>query len=191
MPPCFYSYGQQEIEEFYRVFARETGDAVPILLYNVPQFTSAIELGTIRRLLDTGLFAGVNDASGDWAYFEQLLDFRRERPLRIFAGNDRMALPALRAGADGLFSAAAAAIPELVVAMGRMGPNSDALNARLQEFLDWTDRFPQPMGIKRAVELRRQKSGEFATPFDGERTQEREQFSSWFKTWWPNVANLL
>ncbi len=58
MPPYFYSYGQQDIEEFFRVFARDTGDAVPILLYNVPQFASNIEVNTAKRLLDTGLFAG-------------------------------------------------------------------------------------------------------------------------------------
>ncbi len=36
MPPYFYPYSQCEIEEFYLEFARETGDAVPILLHNLP-----------------------------------------------------------------------------------------------------------------------------------------------------------
>src|ERR1700733_6444353 len=30
MPPYFYRYSQGEVEEFFRTFARETGDAVPI-----------------------------------------------------------------------------------------------------------------------------------------------------------------
>src|SRR5580658_6067230 len=46
MPPFFYRYAQPEIEEFYRQFARETSGAVPVLLHNHPQFTSALEIET-------------------------------------------------------------------------------------------------------------------------------------------------
>src|SRR5205823_8769863 len=35
MPPYFFPYVQQEIKEFYRQFARETGDEIPILLHNL------------------------------------------------------------------------------------------------------------------------------------------------------------
>ncbi len=59
MPPFFYSYSQCEIEAFYRQFARETGDAVPILLHNLPQATSKLEIDTVRKLLDSGRFAGI------------------------------------------------------------------------------------------------------------------------------------
>ena len=40
MPPYFFRYGQGEVEQFYRDFARETRDVVPILLYNIPVFTN-------------------------------------------------------------------------------------------------------------------------------------------------------
>src|ERR1700689_1465045 len=36
MPPYFFRYSQRELEEFYIQFARETGDAVPILIHNIP-----------------------------------------------------------------------------------------------------------------------------------------------------------
>jgi 4-hydroxy-tetrahydrodipicolinate synthase len=104
MPPYFFTYGQPEIDAFYRQFARETGDAVPIMLYNIPQFTSKIEFATVRRLIDTGLFAGIKDSSGDWSNFEQLLALRRDRPFALFAGHDRIALRALSEGADGVLS---------------------------------------------------------------------------------------
>ncbi|HXJ41352.1 MAG TPA: dihydrodipicolinate synthase family protein, partial [Bryobacteraceae bacterium] len=86
MPPTFFPYQQPEVEEYCRTFAREAGDTVPILLYSIPQFTSPIAIDTARRLLDTGLFAGMKDSSGDWDYFSELLAFRRERPFALFAG---------------------------------------------------------------------------------------------------------
>jgi 4-hydroxy-tetrahydrodipicolinate synthase len=188
MPPYFFRYEQQEIEEFYQVFARETGDAVPILLDNVPQFTSKIETETVRRLLDTGLFAGIKDSSGDAEYFDRLLALKRERPFVLFAGSDRMALQALAEGADGLVSGCACAIPELVVALYRAFAAGDragaeALQGRLDEFIDWIEKFPAPMGIKRAVAVRGQKSGELATPLAAETARQMDDFSEWFKRW--------
>jgi 4-hydroxy-tetrahydrodipicolinate synthase len=188
MPPYFFTYGQPEIEEFYRQFVRETGDAVPIMLYNIPQFTSKIEFGTVRRLIDSGLFAGIKDSSGDWEYFEQLLALKRDRPLALFAGHDRIALRALREGADGVLSGCACAIPEILVALKRAVAAGDqaraeAVNAKLAEFVEWIEKFPTPMGIKRAVELRGQESGTLGTPMAAETAQAMDAFSAWFQDW--------
>lgn len=185
IPPYFFPYRQPEIESFYLQFARETGDAVPIMIYNIPAFTSKIESTTVRRLLDTGLFAGIKDSSGDWAYFEQLLAFRRERPFALFAGNDRIALRALREGADGVLSGCACALPELLVALCESGRNGDAvraeqLNVLLGEFISWVERFPTPVAIKRALELRGHSAGQYAVPFPAETAEELERFSVWF-----------
>lgn len=187
MPPCFFRYTQQDIEEFYRVFARETGDAVPILLYNVPTCTSPIELLTVRRLLDTGLFAGIKDSSGDRDYFSQLLQLRRENTFALFAGHDRLAASALREGSDGVVSGCAAAIPELLVAIAKAGGNADQLNHYLEEFVGKLECFPAPVAIKQTLGVRGQKPGEFAIPFDTGRTAELQQFTEWFRNWWPGV----
>ncbi|MDP9170178.1 MAG: dihydrodipicolinate synthase family protein [Acidobacteriota bacterium] len=186
MPPPFFRYGQPEIEEFYCEFARETGDAVPLLLYNIPQFTSALELGTVRRLLDAGLFAGIKDSGGDWDYFAGLLAHRREKPFALLAGNDRVALRALQEGADGMVSGCACAAPELVSGLykavaGGDGALAGRLNDRLQEFCGWIERFPTPVAIKRAVELRGQKGGELSVPLAAETAAEMGRFSEWFK----------
>jgi 4-hydroxy-tetrahydrodipicolinate synthase len=188
MPPYFFTYGQREIEEFYKQFARETGDAVPIMLYNIPQFTSKIEFETVRRLIDTGLFAGIKDSSGDWSYLAQLLALRRERPFALFAGHDRLALRALGEGADGVLSGCACAIPEILVGMRKAEATGDRaraemLNAKLADFVDWIEKFPTPMGIKRAVELRGQKSGTLGAPLAPETAREMEAFLLWFKDW--------
>ena len=188
MPPYFFPYGQAEIETFYREFAREAESAVPIMLYNIPQFTSGIAVETARRLLETGLFAGIKDSSGDWAYFEQLLAIRRERPFVLFAGNDRIAARALEAGADGVLSGCACAIPELLVALCREAAAGNAavvesLNGRLTEFIDWIEQFPTPVGIKRAVTERGQKSGDTSLPLGAGTVEKLEAFAAWFREW--------
>jgi 4-hydroxy-tetrahydrodipicolinate synthase len=186
MPPVFFPYGQPEIEAFYREFAREMGDAVPILIYNIPQFTSRIEIDTIGRLLDTGSFAGIKDSSGDWPRFAQLLAMKRDRTFAVFAGNDRIALRALQEGADGVVSGCACALPELVAGLYRAftsGNQTEAnrLNDLLAQFCGWVERFPTPVAIKRAVELRGYKAGEYSVPLAEETARELERFSAWFK----------
>jgi 4-hydroxy-tetrahydrodipicolinate synthase len=158
MPPYFFPYQQPEIEAFYREFAREAASVVPVMLYNIPQFSSGISIETARRLLDSGLFAGIKDSSGDWPYFEELLALKRERDFVLFAGNDRIVARAITAGANGVLSGCACAIPELLVGLARAAAagdhvRSESLNARLTEFVDWIEKFPTPVGIKRAVAI--------------------------------------
>jgi 4-hydroxy-tetrahydrodipicolinate synthase len=188
MPPIFYSYTQCDIEEFYLEFARETGDAVPILLHNLPQCTSPIEVDTVLRLMASGRFAGIKDASGDWTCFSQLLALKREMPFAAMCGADRLVGRALAEGADGSISASACALPELVVALARAvsgGDTSsvDALSAQLSEFVEWANRFPFPVAIKRAVELRGQKSAPPLTPLAPGKAQLLADFSAWFNAW--------
>ena len=185
MPPIFYPYTQCEIEEFYTQFARETGDAVPILLHNLPQCTSKLEIDTVHKLIDTGRFAGIKDSSGDWDYFSRLLALKRERPFALMCGADRFVGRALAEGADGSISASACAVPELVVALAKAislhdEPRAAALNGRLLEFVDWVNRFPFPVAIKRAVELRGQKSSPPLTPLAPGTQQALAEFSAWF-----------
>jgi len=190
MPPYFFPYSQPEIGEFYQQFAKETGDAVPLLIHNFPVVTSKIEFELMRQLIDTGRFAGVADSSGDWPFFEQLLELRRARPFAIFNGHDRTAAPALAAGADGVISAAACAVPELLTGLAQAissknQQQADALNVRLLEFVERAGRFPFPVAIKRAVELRSQKSAPPLTPLAPDTSQALAEFSSWFAAWLP------
>ncbi len=182
MPPIFYPYTPCEVEEFYLQFAHETGDAVPILLHNLPQCTSKLEVQSVRRLFDSGRFAGIKDSSGDWEYFSRLLDLKRERPFALLCGADRFASRALAEGADGAISPSACAVPELVVGLAR-APNNDLLSARLDEFVAWVNRFPFPVAIKRAVELRGQKSAPPLTPLAPDTAQLLAEFSTWFNAW--------
>jgi dihydrodipicolinate synthase/N-acetylneuraminate lyase len=192
MPPYFFRYSRREIEEFYLQFAKETGDAVPILIHNLPQVTSNIEFELMRQLIDTGRFAGIEDSSGDWPFFEQLLELRLTRPFALLTGHDRTAAKALSAGANGVISGSACAVPELLAGLAHAVASNDqaqseALNARLLEFVEWSEKFPFPTAIKRAVELRGQKSAPPLTPLAPETRQALEEFSIWFAAWFSQI----
>jgi len=177
MPPYFYRYKQPEIEEFYMQFTRESSGAVPLLLHNAPQFTSPLESDTVRRLLDTGHFAGIEDDSGDRNLLNIWLQLKRERPVAVMIGDERIAAQALREGADGIISAAACAIPELIVGH----------EEQLHEFLNWIDQFPAPAGIKHAVALRKQKSGPDLVPLAPATCRLMQDFSTWFVKWLASI----
>ena len=188
LPPYFFRYGQPEVEQFYRDFAREASDAVPILLYNIPVFTTGIEIETARRLFETGRFAGIKDSSGDWPYFEKLLELRSELPFALFGGPELLVGRALHAGADGIISGCACAIPELVVAINRAikaGDNTlaDDLDSRLIDFATRAGKFPWPVAVRRAVELRGQKSGPLAVPLSAASRKALDEFADWFRVW--------
>jgi dihydrodipicolinate synthase/N-acetylneuraminate lyase len=105
-------------------------------------------------------------------------------------GNDRLAAHALRSGADGVVSGCAAAIPEILTGLERAIAASDdiraqEIDARLHEFLEWIERFPAPMGIRRAVEVRGKSSGPAMNPLSPSRAAEMEEFANWLKNWLP------
>ncbi len=188
MPPYFFRYEQGEVEQFFRQFARETRDAVPILLSNIPEFATGIEIETVRRLFETGRFAGIKDSSGDWGYFQQLLALRDEVPFALFGGPEHLAGRALHAGANGIISGCACAVPELAVKLARAvsaGDRAlaDKLETRLIEFATRAAQFPWPVAVRRAVELRGQKSGPPAVPLSAEKQQALDDFSTWFREW--------
>jgi 4-hydroxy-tetrahydrodipicolinate synthase len=196
MPPYFFRYQQPEVETFLLEFAREVSGAVPILLYNIPQFTSPMEIGTVARLATSGLFAGIKDSSGDWNYFERLLTLRRDGSFAVLAGNDRLAGQALAAGADGVISGCACAIPEVLVALAKAIAAGDErraaeTNTRLLEFIEQIDQFPAPLGIRRAIELRGKKSGPPFIPLSPAAAARMGEFARWFTEWFPAVKKEM
>jgi hypothetical protein len=60
---------------------------------------------------------------------------------------------------------------------------ADALDAKLIEFATRAAQFPWPVAVRRAVELRGQKSGPLAVPLSPANQQVLEDFSSWFREW--------
>jgi 4-hydroxy-tetrahydrodipicolinate synthase len=192
MPPYFFRYGQEEIQEFYVQFAAALGGAARIFLYNIPAFTNEIAIETATALLATGQFAGIKDSSGQYGYFERLLAVSKERPFTLMVGSDRIYARARQAGAHGIVSGVACAVPELLVALhraiqGNLEAEVERLDARLQEFLVWHDRFPTPVAIKTAARERGLNVGPLAVPLSAAGGKRLEEFREWFRGWLPDV----
>ncbi len=196
MPPYFFRYSQEDISRFYVELANEVGQQVPLLLYNIPQFSNPLHPATVRDLLDTGLFAGIKDSSGDWDFFQGLLELRRTRPFALVCGNDRIALRALREGADAVISGCACAIPEIVaglegaVSSGAIA-KAEVLDMRLREFIEKIECFPVPVGVKRAVQLRGQKVAGTAVPLSATGVALLQEFDQWFQGWLPQALENI
>jgi len=192
MPPYFFRYRQPEIKEYLLRFAAELKGAAPIYLYNIPFFTNELAVETAIELLATGLFAGIKDSSGRWDNFIRLRSARRRHGFRLLVGNDVLFTPARAAGADGVISGCACAIPELLVALDRaiMNPapeRREKLDARLHEFIAWVDSFPAPVGIREALNARGLDTGPHAVPLSAEERRRLVHFRGWFQEWLPEV----
>lgn len=196
MPPYFYRYSGEQIAAFYAAFVKALGDAVPVFLYNLPEFTNPITAELAQRLLEGQSFAGIKDSSGNWETFDALRELRNGRKFSLLVGSESLFLRARLAGADGIVSGIAAAFPELVVAIERAVRASDQdrarrLDARLQEFVRWVDRFPATAVIKQAAVARNWPLQHFALPFDEDMAADLIAFQQWFRVWLPAVQSEI
>ncbi len=114
-PPFYYLIDQATVLAFYRELARSS--TIPILLYNIPQFTKVVaEPVTVATLAREGTIAGIKDSSRDFEYFEGVRIATRDLPrFRLFTGSDTMLLPSLAMGGAGTICGAGNVAPELVV----------------------------------------------------------------------------
>jgi len=181
MPPYFYRCHQPEIREFYTRFAEQMPQGVPLFLEHAPAYASPIERETAAALLSAGRFAGIKDSGGDPAYLELLHD----QPSTLLVGDDA-SFPHTRA--HGVISAAASAVPELILGLNRSLAAGDRaatahLEARLREFLGWMAHFPTPFGIKEAIAARGLKVGPPAIPPACETQRRLDEFRGWFRSW--------
>jgi 4-hydroxy-tetrahydrodipicolinate synthase len=192
MPPYFYRYSDDQLFAFYQEFARMLDSKTCIYLYNLPLFTNPIGPDLAERLLGSGAFAGIKDSSGAAEMFDALRDLRLRMPFSWLAGNESLYVQARMAGADGIVSGVAAALPELLVAMDRAALTNDMdrvrkLNERLSEFLEWTNRLPATVAIKQAAVARGWKLNHFAFPLDEGTQANLDAFHRWLRSWMPLV----
>lgn len=193
MPPHFFPYSQEEVRAFYLRFAERFKGAAPVLLDNAPKVTSPIAAETAAELLATGQFAGMVESGED---FERLVAARAAGPFDLIAGNDATLAGARRAGAVAIVSAAASAVPELLVALDRAlrearEERAGGLEFCWQEFIRRAGEFPEPMAVREVVSLRGVRAGGAATPLAPESAQRLARFGEWFQAWWPAVQKEI
>lgn len=183
MPPYFFPYSQEDVREFYLRLAERLKGAVPVWVENAPRFTTPVEVATALELMATGQFAGIVEGGDGLA---QLAAARDATPFGLLGGNDSLAAGASEAGADGILSAAASAIPELVVAL-----HAGKLETRFAEFLDQAGRLPPPVAIREAARRRGIKGCGSASPLGPEGARKLAEFGEWFEAWFSSVQKEL
>jgi dihydrodipicolinate synthase/N-acetylneuraminate lyase len=189
MPPFFFRYEQSDIRDFYRSLSEQAAVSVPILLYNIPSFTTPVSCGLMLSLIEEGVVQGVKDSSGSAENLQRLSALKASLNFTMFVGNDELIAHA--GTANGVISGTAAAIPELLVALHRAvevnapGP-TEALRQRLHEFTRMADRLPTPVAVRESALLRGLKVGPHAINIQ---TGALGEFRRWFSDWWPVVEN--
>lgn len=114
-PPFYYPTDQATVRAFYRRLAADS--KIPLLLYNIPQFTKVVaEPSTVAELATDGTIAGIKDSSRDFEYFENVrVATRNLDHFRMFTGSDTMLLASMAMGGNGTICGAANVAPGWVV----------------------------------------------------------------------------
>ncbi len=126
----YYNKPTQEGQfEHFKAVAREVD--LPVILYNIPSRTGVnLEPETILRLAETQQnIRGVKESSGNLAQITELIT-RAPRELRIYAGDDNMALGVIGVGGAGLVSVASNEIPAEMAQMVHAALKNDWTTAR-------------------------------------------------------------
>jgi 4-hydroxy-tetrahydrodipicolinate synthase len=186
--PHFFPYPPAEIEEFYRVFAAAT--SMPVLIYNLPSFTSGVPQSVVLRLIETVQnIVGIKDSSGETATLRALTE-RPDLAARRIIGNDNVFRAVLEGGlVDGCISGVAGVLPELTIAC--LESASDPALALLEELIPRLAPFPTPWGLKLMAESRGFFQARHAMPVSTGMQDEIRHFHEWFAAWWPAALETL
>jgi 4-hydroxy-tetrahydrodipicolinate synthase len=113
--PYYFPAGPPELLEYTQHLVAAL--PLPLFLYNMPMMTKTpYDLDTVARLADLERIVGVKDSSGDFAYFQKLVELARRRPdWAVFMGPEHLLVDALRCGAQGGVNAGAHVCPRLFV----------------------------------------------------------------------------
>jgi 4-hydroxy-tetrahydrodipicolinate synthase len=114
-PPYYYPLSQGEVLNYYKEICAYAGD-MPVIAYNVPFFTTPIEIGTFKELVKIPNLIGMKDSSGNMKKIAHECDVARriDPNFVIYSGTDDCLLSALIAGCKGSMTAFGAIFPGLI-----------------------------------------------------------------------------
>jgi 4-hydroxy-tetrahydrodipicolinate synthase len=182
--PYFFPYQQGDLEQFSRSVAASV--SIPVLLYNLPQFTSGLRKETVHTLIaEVPNIVGIKDSSGSLEILSHLSEQGVEG-CRI-VGDDGALSAALRAQVcDGVISGVACVAPELILAVYEK--RSEAAEQALGELIAQLRGFPTPWGLKWIAQARGILRPAFPLPLSPSRKAQGEQLEQWFPKWFDGVT---
>jgi 4-hydroxy-tetrahydrodipicolinate synthase len=153
-PPSYFPAERGGVVRYYAALLDALPDDARVVLYHVPAYTGvAVEVEDVVALRDAygDRIAGVKDSGGR---LEHTVEIGRAVPqIRLLSGSDGSVAAAARAGAHGVVSALANAVPEWVTAAWTAGlsGDGDAEQARLSRLRAVTKALPQRAALKALV----------------------------------------
>ncbi len=180
-PPYFFPYSSEDVATFLACVAENC--PLPVLLYNLPQFTSPIGRESALHLIDShSNIIGIKDSSGSLNILQSLSSLHPHACRLV--GNDGALVEAKQAGlCDGVISGIAGVFPELIKSIFYNDPDADGRTAQLAQLLERIDPYPTPWALKWIAEARGVMPAHFAQPLSAARKQQGEQLKSWFRDW--------
>ncbi len=184
--PYYFRYQQQDLDAFCRAVAKQTD--LPILLYNLPQFSSGLETGTVRKLIaEVPNMIGIKDSGGSLDILRDLTGSGTEA-CRI-VGSDPTLRPALSESVcDGIVSGIACVLPELILTLFAQGASAASAEfddswCLVREIANQLDSLPTPWGLKWIAQARGICDTEFAQPLSDQRASQGAELQNWFRRW--------
>jgi len=168
--PYYFRASPDAVYAYYREIARNS--PLDILLYNIPQFASPIDVITVCRLAEMERVIGLKDSSGDLTAMLRMID--KVRPLRpefsFLSGWETTLVPMLAMGCDGGVNATSGVLPDYfrrlfdLVQSGEW-KQASAMQVAILEFFEAAVLSVEfPHGIRTAVALRGFKIGPSRQP---------------------------
>ena len=186
--PHFFPYSQSDLHAFCAAAAARL-DA-PVLLYNLPRFTTPLELETVRGLIDSvPNILGIKDSGGSL----EILAGLRPEACRI-VGDDSVLVAALDAGVcDAVVSGVAGVLPEWIAFLFEQRTSAAYPLAveLLNELVRHLSAFPVPWGLKLIAECRGITPATFSQPLSAVRAAQAGEFRRWFPGWWAQCEIVL
>ena len=183
--PYFFPYEQADLRAFVARVAAAL--SIPVLLYNLPQFTSGLAPQTSLALIrEHENVAGIKDSSGSLDTL-RLLTAEGVDCCRI-VGSDSALGPALEEGiSDGVVSGVACVPPELIQRVFEAGNSAvgsadfRTANGHLEAFIEEINPLPVPWGLKVVAEERQLGPATFAIPVAPDRQRQMEHLRTWYR----------
>jgi 4-hydroxy-tetrahydrodipicolinate synthase len=192
--PYFFPYEQQDLEIFCRTVAEST--SLPVLLYNLPQFTSGLHSETVERLIrEVPNIIGIKDSSGSLEILRNLVLHKVDANCII--GNDSVLAQALLENVcDGVISGVACVLPELILALYAQSDRADsseflAAAEFLNELIVQLNLFPTPWGLKWMAQGRRLFPAHIGLPISRERREMSQRMMAWLFNSLPTIMESI
>ena len=169
-PPYYIPVSQEQIEEHYEQIFTAFPD-YPVILYNIPLFSTPIDYDVVKRLSRYHNVVGMKDSSGSMVDFMHYMDKIRlvGSNLNMMIGREEMLYAALAVGATGTMCGTAGIVPEIMIRIYNAWQNGDLEKAmKLQmdvlQLIRAMFALPFPLGFKAALEIRGFKMGASKRP---------------------------